>query len=767
VAAASTAPCVCPHFRARGGQEGAGTALATGGGARAGGFAGAPTDQTEEDPMSMVKRALLAALFTVPAACGIGGDGDVTTSRQSAVVTCTNPTNGMVITTNTTLCAGNFSMATTAGNAAVTVGANNVQVTCNGTRLVGPGPVGPGPSPNVAFKIAGRSGVTLLGCSANAFQYGALVQNSSNVTLDSTHFDDNYNDPNQGWVQDGVQGGGVRLDNVTASTVKNSSFERNWNGIELRGGSGNTVNNDVADHCSNWGALLVASNNNTVSNSDFSWTYRGGLSYPNNWWKVDTRDSAAIVVDAGSTGNLIQNNNAQYSGDGIFIRAVIGNCAEANTVIGNNTSYSPHNGIESWCDRGVFKNNTASFCDYGLWLGASDAVTVTGNTANSNKTDGISTQNGEDRHSLIQDNTLNSNARAGLFLAGSNYQDSVPPTSDGQVWNSSHLLVQRNTFASNALYDVYLGYSRDVVLASNNATPAKVVFESGTTAYISTIGSYSGAAGRTPPIARLATPGPVTMGVATQFDASASTLGPQGGTLAFTWLIQPAGARFPNGLPTAVFGGSGPNKKTVTFTAPGFYDVDVTATDGSMGSLASVSIPVAPGGLRVGQTASAWAASCDPSDTGCLTATTFSDDPAGLEGTAVHMATNAAFNMGMYTPVAKNLALNASGYSKLGFFIKASDPHTWQTGSPHAQLPGIILGSPSGTITYEPANATLLPNTADGWVFIEVPLAAPAGSGWNRAVAGGSLSQVNWVQIDADTWDSGFDIWVDAVSFYN
>jgi parallel beta-helix repeat protein len=711
---------------------------------------------------------VVAALCALPGACGVAETDELTTARQSGVVTCTNPTQGMVITANTTLCAGNFAMNTPAGSAAITIGANNVQVTCNGTRLVGPGPVGPGPSPNVAFKIAGRTGVTLLGCAANGFQYGLVAQQSASLTLDSVHFDDNFTDPNQDWVQDFVQGGGVRLEDVTASTVKNSSFERNWNGIELRGSSGVTVNNNVADHCTNWGALLAASNNNTITGNDFSWTYRGGLSYPNNWYGVDTRDSAAIVVDAGSTGNLIQANNARYSGDGIFIRAVIGNCAEKNQVIGNDTSYSPHNGIESWCDGGVFKNNIASFSHYGLWLGASDAITVVGNTANGNLIDGISIQNGEDRHSLLQDNTLNNNARAGLFIAGGNYQGSVPPTPDEKVWNSSHLAVQRNSFSGNTLYDIYIGLSRDVVLASNNATPSKVFKESATTALINTIGSYAGAAGRTPPTAKLATPpAQVTMGVPATFNASGSKLGPQGGTLAFTWLIQLAGARFPGVLPPIVFGGSGPATKTVTFTTPGLYDIDVTATDGFMGALAWAPAPVlvVPGGVRIGQTASAWAASCDPSDGTCV-GTTFVDDPAGLEGTAVHMTTDAAFTMGMFTPPAKNLGLNASGYSKLGFFAKANNPHGWQEGAPHGHLPGVIVGSPSGTIVYEPLTVTLLPNTADGWVFIEVPLAPGAGSGWSRTNAGGSLSQVNWVELQSDTFDSGFEIWVDAVSFY-
>ncbi len=406
--------------------------------------------------MSMLKRMLFAALWVLPSACGVEGDGHAPVEQRIGAVTgCTNPTNGMVITANTTLCGGNFAMATAAGAAAVTVAANNVQVTCNGTRLVGPGPVGPNASPNVAFSIVGQSGVTLLGCSANAFQYGAVVKNSSAITFQSTHFDDNFTDSTQGFVYDAVQGGGIRLENVTASAIKDSSVERNWNGIELRGGSGNLVNNATGDHCTNTGVLILASNNNTVSNSDFSWALRNGpdapLSYPNAWYGFRTEDSAGITLDDGATGNLIQNNNVQYGGDGIFIRAVIGaTCAPGNQIVGNNSSFSPNNGIESWCDNGTFKNNTSSSCNYGIWLGGSDSASVVGNTASNNKIDGISTQVAEDRHSVYQDNKLTGNARAGLFLVGANDQGGDRPAGQPHLEleqprrPAQHLLGQRH-----------------------------------------------------------------------------------------------------------------------------------------------------------------------------------------------------------------------------------------------------------------------------------------------------------------------------------
>jgi len=716
--------------------------------------------------MSTLKPTLIAALWILPGACGVDRDAPTAVDERSGAVTgCTNPTNGMIITASTTLCAGNFAMPTAAGAAAITVAASHVQVTCNGTRLVGPGPVGPSASPNVAFSIVGQSGVTLLGCSANAFQYGAVVKNSSAITFASTHFDDNYSDSTQGWVQDGVQGGGIRLENVAGSVIKDSSVERNWNGVELRGGSGNTVNNVTGDHCSNWGVLLAASNNNTVSNSNFSWAVRNGqdapLSYPNAWYGMLTEDSAGIVIDAGSSGNLIQNNNVQFGGDGIFIRSIIGACAPNNQIVGNNASFSPNNGIESWCDGGTFKNNTSSSCNYGIWLGGSDNTMVVGNTASSNKVDGISVQVAEDRHSVYQDNTLSGNARAGLFLVGSNYQSSNPPAqvpNDPRVWNSSQLIAQRNTFSSNGSYDIYLGYSRQVALASNSLTPSKVFAEPSTTADVFTIGSFSSAAGRTPPTAALVKPSTVHAGTAFTFDASGSRLSSSGGTLAFNWLIQAAGTLFGNALPSPFFAGTGGATKSYTFANPGFFDVDVTVTDGLLGSSATQGIAVVPGGARVGETAASWTYQCQAGDN--CTGTTFTDDPAGIEGSAVHASTLAAFDFAMVTPPAKNLGLNASGDTKLGFFVKANDPSPsgWQTG------PVIVLGSAGGTITYTPPQILLPTTTAAGWSFIEIPLAG--GNGWTRTNNGGSLSQVNWVEIHADTWDAGFDLWVDAVSFY-
>src|SRR5262249_31096097 len=127
--------------------------------------------------------------------------------------TCKTPTAGMTVKSNTTLCSGTYALNVAAGAAAVNVTASNVTLACKGTVIQGSGPMGPTGNPNVGFRANGVSNVTIKGCTAKTFTYGASANSSSNLTLDSDHFDDNFTDATQGWVNDSVQGGGVRLEN--------------------------------------------------------------------------------------------------------------------------------------------------------------------------------------------------------------------------------------------------------------------------------------------------------------------------------------------------------------------------------------------------------------------------------------------------------------------------------------------------------------------------------------------------------------------------
>jgi parallel beta-helix repeat protein len=712
-------------------------------------------------------RALLAGLAAIalpacssPGASGTGGTGGAGGSPDAGTP-CVPAAVGMTIMADTVLCSGTLDAAVAPGDAAVVIGADGVTLACEGTVLAGMG-FGSTGTPTVGIRVEGRSHVTVRGCTARGFGYGAVVKGGADVRLEGVHLDDNFTDPTADWTEDTVQGGGVRFEGTQGGALTGSTLARNWNAIEIRSASGLTVDGNTADHCSNAGALLVDAHDDTLTDNDLSWAVRGGLTFPDSWYGVDTKDSAGIIVDAGSSGVVLRKNKADHGGDGIFIRSVIGACPHDNVVDQNDASFSPHNAIECWCDGHTITGNDASKSDYGLWLGGSDRAVVRGNTVDGSVVDGISIQIAHDRHTLVEGNTVTNSGRAGILLSGRQYQATDPLTAwSPDVANSSHIVVQGNTLSGNAAHDVFVTSTRALVLASNcGPNGGALDVDLGMEAeVVEQVGSCGAAQGRTAPTAVLADPGPAQAGAPLALDASASTPGAPGDALGFTWLVQEAADTFANGvLPPLLLGVDGGPKQTVTVPGPGFYDVDVVAHDGHLGALAYRTLTVVPMGVRVGEKAADWTGACAmfPSCT-----TTFADDPAGVEGTSVHVTTDAPYDFAMTTPPGMDLHLDASQATTFGFFVKAQNTNMggWQ-----GNFPVVVLGGPGGTITYTPA-ANLLPTDPSSWIFVAVPLAG--GGGFARTDQGGALSQVDYVQIHTDTWGGdAYDLWIDTATFY-
>lgn len=379
-----------------------------------------------------------------------------------------------------------------------------------------------------------------------------------------------------------------------------------------------------------------------------------------------------------------------------------------------------------------------------------------GNTVDGNIVDGISIQIGSDRHSLIEDNVISNSGRVGLLLSGREYQAWDPLENwASRLANSSHILVQRNTFSNNTVHDVFTTSTRSLVLASNCGVVSQHLGDE--TDVVAEIGGCGLGEGRPAPSAVLADPGPVTRGVPLQLDASASTPGVAGDALSFTWLVQAAGETFPSGtLPPLVLGvEQGGPTQWVTLTAPGIYDINVTAHDGHLGALASRSVVLFPTGTRLGGSASDWSYECVGYPE-CET--TFAND-AGLEGTSVRVTTNAPGEFVMTTPTV--LSARKTRYTRLGFFLRASNPNDggWQ-----GNYPVIVLGTSTGPLRYEPA-VNLLPTQPTEWTYVEVPLGG--GDGWKITEERGSPANLRWLEIHMDTWGGDpFDVWVDAITLY-
>jgi hypothetical protein len=322
-------------------------------------------------------------------------------------------------------------------------------------------------------------------------------------------------------------------------------------------------------------------------------------------------------------------------------------------------------------------------------------------------------------------------------------------------------LVQRNNLATNTLGDFLFGYVDAVQFASNCA--GAPLFVNGSTEY-SSRGACGDANGRSSPTAVVAAIAPVAVGRTVTLDGSGSIPAIPGTSLSYNWLVNGAGPVFlPTPAPSPVFFGAGSAKQAVTFAQPGMFDIDLTVVDPYLGGQAHTQLAVLPKGKNVGATASTW--TCIGCPTGPV------DDPTnGLAGTAVKLTTDVSGIATITTPVAQNLGYNASAATTLGFFVRTLDPDN----------NGIVAGAPtpvitlstnrSGSIVYTPQRGFM--DNAD-WTYVAVPLSPSSASGWNIANNGGSLSEVDAIQIVlngqgyfSSNLSGPVVYWVQAVTFY-
>ncbi|MBI2892768.1 MAG: right-handed parallel beta-helix repeat-containing protein [Deltaproteobacteria bacterium] len=684
-----------------------------------------------------------------------GGDGGVE---------CVPVVAGMEIDGDTVLCGGEVRLEDPgAPEGAVRIVADDVEVRCLETSLVSASPNGVDDPVTYGFVIEGVRGVVLEGCAAQGFRYGAMLRDAAAVTIRDCDFSANFTDPSLGWVFDSVQGGGLRLERVRDSVIEDNALGANWNGIELRDSHRNTIVRNAAAGCSNTGGFLLGSNENAISDNDMSYGIRGdGLEFPLSWYGIDTRDSASLLVDGGSSGNRIEGNDLRYGGDGLFLRSVYGACPEWNVAIGNDTSFSPHNAIENWCDHNDFIDNEASESNYGLWLGGGDSMLVSGNRAIGSRVDGISIQIGESRHDVIEGNTIEGSGRVGLLLTGREVQEWDPlDRFADRLANSSHDLISRNRFANNADGDIYVFSVRDVTLASNcGEDGGEPDVRLGPEADgVRTIGGCDERADDEPPAAVLEA-GPITLGSPVLLDGSGSS-DPDGDDLSFVLTVTPdrtsfSPAELPDPIATAV-----ERQMEVLLEAPGIFEANLTVDDGTLAALASTLLFVAPAGPELTEgNAASWGTECAK-----CPSTMVADDgeTRAVGASSVRFETDAPFDFSAFHPIGRDAEWDLSAVPYISLFVRTHNPNAggWQ-----GQFPVVVLRDPAGgSMTLTPGTDQLRP--AEGrWVYVRVPLADPEGSGWLVDDDGLDRTAVSSLEVHADTWDwQPYTIWFDGLAF--
>ncbi len=318
------------------------------------------------------------------------------------------PTNGMVITVNTTFVPGTYSLPS-----GVSIGANGVDLDMNGAVLVGSG------GTTYGVTSIGRSSVNIHGGGLHGYYYGIRIESGSSITVNACDLSNNYVDPaslgggapflsiNVGPTLPNFTnlGGGLYLRNVSGATVSNNVMRNEENGIDLFSVASSTISNNDGSLNTGWGIHLNASTLNVISNNVFDHCTRAGLG-----------DSAGVLLVNASNNNQLLGNKFRFCGDGFFIGNEGGCPSNDNLVQGNDGSDAGANAFEATFSAGnLFIDNLANGSNYGFWLGYShDGNVIRRCEIRANNTSGIEIEHGQ--NNTIENNLIEGNGGEGIVL---------------------------------------------------------------------------------------------------------------------------------------------------------------------------------------------------------------------------------------------------------------------------------------------------------------------------------------------------------------
>jgi parallel beta-helix repeat protein len=320
----------------------------------------------------------------------------------------TIPTNGMVITTDTTFEPGTYFLPD-----GVSIGASGITLDMNGAELVGTD------FDNYGVTCIGFDDVTIANGIVNNYYYGFRIENGSGIQILDNDLSGNWVDPDSQLpgapflninvgpnLGDRINlGGGLFMESVPGATISGNTLVDQENGMDLYFVSGSTITGNNASGNTGWGIHLHGSTGNVISGNTCDNCIRPGLG-----------DSAGVLVVMSSHGNQFLNNSFQGGGDGFFIGNEHGCPSNDNLVQGNDGSSAGANAFETTFSSGnQFIGNIAHGSNYGFWLGYSHSNTVVrNNSIRANNVNGIEIEHGQ--NNVIEANEIIGNGGKGIVL---------------------------------------------------------------------------------------------------------------------------------------------------------------------------------------------------------------------------------------------------------------------------------------------------------------------------------------------------------------
>lgn len=353
------------------------------------------------------------------------------------------PTDGMVITADTTLAPGVYHLP------------RGLEIAADGVTLDGRGALLVGAGGGRGVSVRGRGGVTVRNLRISGYYHAIYAEACAGLTVAgcearatgeeraNTVFLDIWRPAERAY------GGGVLLDRVVDSLVVGNDLQHQQSGLLCYGCARLTVRDNVASHCSGFGFHLFATSDCLVADNyaDFCCRYEprgGGRGHLG-------ADAAGFLIAHGSCRNTFRGNYARMGGDGFFLAGLrpdwVHVPCDDNLFEGNDGSHSPNIAFEATFSGGnVYRGNRASACNYGFWLGFSRGNLVEGNEVYASRRAGVAVENGVG--CAVRGNTF-ADGLYGVLLWSKHVAAFVAALPDNDT--SRDWLIEENSFAGNGV----------------------------------------------------------------------------------------------------------------------------------------------------------------------------------------------------------------------------------------------------------------------------------------------------------------------------
>ena len=466
----------------------------------------------------------------------------------------------------------------------IVIKASNITIDGRGAWVIGATRGDPKDYKGAGVSAKGVSGVTLKNLNAKGWDIGLKVEHGSRWLVENCDFSDNFHYPEAGWGELGRHGG-IVLEFVDHAILRKNKANRVWDACTLADSDDNLLEENDFSHASNTCASLWTACRNRLLNNNLSWGIRIKPG------EVHARDSACVLIQAGSDDNYFADNDITHGGDGVFIRPFAGWTSSGNVFERNDASYANNNCIEAQCPRNTYRRNKANHGSHGIWVGWSNETIVEDNEACYNGLPGGFhnapwsfkhvpqgpqpgaagiIMAGMCNHTVCRGNRCTGNNGVGISLFG----DASPE----HKFTAFHWVLENNVVRDNR-WGIYMEFADWIDMAGNILENNREgdILQGGTNTniFLHPDNPQISLSPRLKLLAPLpAKPGqpvPVKLGQAVAFDASGSS-DPGGRGLSFRW-------DFADGTTAA-----GP-RVTHAFGKIGPHSIGVTASNGRFSSL--------------------------------------------------------------------------------------------------------------------------------------------------------------------------------------